>query len=49
MMCASYWDAKILNEWLYYLMFLQIVGLLRYARYPISSGVYNVLQGFAVT
>lgn len=48
MMCGSVWEAKILNEWLYYIMFLQVVGLLRYSRYPISSEVYNVLQGFAV-
>jgi hypothetical protein len=48
MLCASYWDVKILNEWLYYEMFLQVVGLLRYARYPVIFTVYNILQGFSL-
>lgn len=48
MMCASYWEVRILNEWIYYLMVLQVIGLLRYSRYPIVSTSFNVLQGFSV-
>jgi hypothetical protein len=44
MLCGSYWDTKILNEWLYYEMFLQVVGLMRYARYPISASAFNIMQ-----
>lgn len=48
-MCfVSDWNDKVLNEWLWFEMFLQVLGLMRYSTYPIVANAYNILQGFSV-
>jgi hypothetical protein len=48
-MCfVSDWNDRVLNEWLWFEMFLQVLGLMRYSRYPVVAITYNVLQGFSV-
>lgn len=48
-MCfVSDWNDKVLNEWLWFEMFLQVLGLMRYSTYPVIGGTYNLLQGFSV-
>ena len=49
MTIASFLNGKLLNEWIYFVMVLQLVGLMRYGRYPVSTNAFNVMQGFAVT
>ena len=45
---VSDWNDKVLNEWLWFEMFLQVLGLMRYSAYPVNASTYNVLQGFSM-
>lgn len=48
-MCfVSDWNDRVLNEWLWFEMFLQVLGLMRYSTYPVIANAYNILQGFSV-
>lgn len=48
MVGLSDWNDRVLQSWMWFEMSMQVIGLIRYCRYPVAVKAFNILQGFSI-